>query len=133
MTSFKQFLQQALAAQDIVLREDDEHKKHNDPQMICMNAPFLMRVLELVHEDVDNDKQLHVIVEAIQEQMKDLDEDEVLTMDNYDAIEEALELEDKEEADEEEEKAADQAEEEDEEEAEEEQEAEAEIAAFEAE
>lgn len=128
MTSFEQFLQQALASQDIVLREDDEHKKHNDPQTICMNAPFLMRVLELVHEDVDNDKQLHVIVEAIQDQMKDLDEDEVLTMDNYDAIEEALELEDEEESDEEEEKAAEQAEE-DEEEAEEEQEAEAEIAA----
>lgn len=112
MTSFEQFLQQALAASNIASdtlteSDDEERKHHNDPQTICMNAPFLMRVLELVHEDVENDKQLHIIVEAIQDQMKDLDEDQVLTMDNYDAIEQALEVEEDEEKSEDEEESED--------------------------
>lgn len=90
MTTFEQFLKRALAASGTTtncIEEDD----HNDPQQIRMNVPFLMRVLELVHERVTNDKQLHVLVEAIQEQMKDLDSDEVLTMDNYDEVEQSIE------------------------------------------
>ena len=90
MTTFEQFLKRALAASGTTtncIEEDD----HNDPQQIRMNVPFLMRVLELVHERVTNDKQLHVLVEAIQDQMKDLDSDEVLTMDNYDEVEQSIE------------------------------------------
>ena len=50
--------------------------------VIKINVPTFLRILELVREDVKNDPDLHDITEIVTK----LSKEEVITMDDYDAI-----------------------------------------------
>ncbi len=55
-----------------------------DPQdVISMDVPLLMRLLELSRESLKTDEQLHLVVDRVISESKKVD---VITMDNYPAI-----------------------------------------------
>ncbi len=82
---------------DQVLLEAEQEKKSKD--IVCINSALLMRLFELVHEEIEDDEPLHHMVEKIYE-LSHEGEDRVLTMDDYDVIQKAAEAESKEEKEE---------------------------------
>ena len=88
--NFEQFLEANISNKfSYIVQEDKKEEDKTDDKKvkdtICMNSSLFMRVLELVHEDVNDDEVLHHIVEKIIDLCND--SDEPLTMDSYDEIE----------------------------------------------
>lgn len=81
---------QAGADDDIIDSDDDkvapkgDDKNDNDNEFtICMDESLFMRILEHTREEVKNDIELHQMVNAIEDLMKD---NKRLTMDHYAAV-----------------------------------------------
>ena len=82
----KQVMHESISYEDALLarleREADRAANIDKIDTVTMDVPLLIRVFELVREDVKTDMDLHNVVER----MLSLKDKGVLTMDDYEAI-----------------------------------------------
>ena len=66
---------------DDMPEQDDNQEYPNPADVITMDVPFLIRILELVQEDVEGDAALHEVATRLVQKSQD---GGVLTMEDYD-------------------------------------------------
>lgn len=83
------------------LKEYLTESDNGEEDVVTLNVPLLLRIMEWSREEVDNDKDLHI---AIENMIALMDETDYLTMDEYeDIVDVSDDNEDDEEDDEEDE------------------------------
>lgn len=82
------------------LKEYLTEADNGEEDVVTLNVPLLLRIMEWSREEVDNDKDLHI---AIENMVALMDETDYLTMDEYEDIVDVSEYNEEDEEDEEDE------------------------------